>query len=172
MTAIRLSRPEDGQRALEIWAAAVDTTHDFLSREDRLAIGDEVAGFLPGTPMVLAVDASDRPLGFMIVDEGSIEALFVDAACHGQGVGKALMQALVDYADHWAQVLRIELTVFVDNPRAIALYQAFGFRTEGRHVGYALRRGQYVDVYSMARMHPSPPGWQPVGDGPTAGSTA
>lgn len=89
---------------------------------------------------------------------------------HGQGVGKALMQALIDYADHWAQVLRIELTVFVDNPRAIALYQAFGFRTEGRHVGYAMRAGQYVDVFSMARLHPRPPGWQLPAD-PGQGTT-
>ena len=36
----------------------------------------------------------------------------------GQGVGSALMQGLCDYADNWAQVLRIELTVFVDNQRA------------------------------------------------------
>jgi putative acetyltransferase len=127
MTAIRLSRPEDGQRALEIWAAAVDTTHDFLSREDRLAIGDEVAGFLPGTPMVLAVDASDRPLGFMIVDEGSIEALFVDAACHGQGVGKALIR-------HAVEVLGARrLEVNEQNHGARAFYRRMGFVETGRN---------------------------------------
>ena len=76
----------------------------------------------------------------------------------GRGVGTALMQALCDYADGWAQILRIELTVFTDNARAIALYQRFGFRLEGTHVGYALRNGVFVDTHSMARLHPKPPG--------------
>ena len=83
----------------------------------------------------------------------------VHPEAQGQGVGRALMQALCDWADQWGQVLRIELTVFVDNPRAIALYQRFGFRQEGRHVGYALRQGRYVDVFAMARLHPDPPRW-------------
>ncbi len=77
----------------------------------------------------------------------------------GQGVGKALMAALLDYADNWAQVLRIELSVYVDNERAIALYKRFGFEVEGRMRAYALRSGTYVDSYAMARLHPSPPRW-------------
>ena len=81
----------------------------------------------------------------------------VGLAHQGSGVGRALMQGLCDYADGWAQILRIELTVFTDNARAIALYERFGFRTEGRHRGYALRDGAYADVLSMARLHPSPP---------------
>jgi L-phenylalanine/L-methionine N-acetyltransferase len=76
---------------------------------------------------------------------------------HGQGVGRALMAALCDYADDWGQVLRTELTVFADNARAIALYRRFGFEHEGTHRGYALRAGRYVDAWSMARLHPSPP---------------
>jgi len=28
---------------------------------------------------------------------------------------------------------------------------------EGTHRGYALRHGRYVDVHSMARLHPNPP---------------
>jgi len=75
----------------------------------------------------------------------------------GQGVGAALMAALCDFADHWGQVLRIELSVFVDNTRAIRLYERFGFVHEGTHRGYALRAGRYVDVHSMARLHPNPP---------------
>jgi putative acetyltransferase len=79
----------------------------------------------------------------------------VDA--QSQGVGTALMQALCDYADNWAQLLRLELTVFTDNARAVALYQRFGFRHEGTHRAYALRHGQYADVFCMARLHPKPP---------------
>lgn len=76
----------------------------------------------------------------------------------GQGVGSALMQALLDYADGWAQILRIELNVYADNPRAIGLYRKFGFQLEGTHRAYALRDGVYVDSLSMARLHPHPPG--------------
>lgn len=75
----------------------------------------------------------------------------------GQGVGAALMQALCDWADNWGQVLRLELSVFADNARAIALYRRFGFVQEGLHKAYALRDGQYVDTLSMARLHPAPP---------------
>ena len=75
----------------------------------------------------------------------------------GRGIGRALMQAGCDYADGWAQILRIELTVFTDNARAIALYEAFGFRTEGTHRAYAMRHGAYADVLCMARLHPQPP---------------
>ena len=75
----------------------------------------------------------------------------------GQGVGTALMQAMCDYADRWMGVLRIELTVYTDNERAIALYRKFGFEMEGRLRGYAMRDGLFVDAYSMARIHPSPP---------------
>lgn len=81
----------------------------------------------------------------------------VSAAAQGQGVGGALMTALLDYADNWAQVLRIELTVFSDNERAIRLYERHGFEHEGRHKAYALRDGVYVDVLAMARLHPKQP---------------
>lgn len=81
----------------------------------------------------------------------------VDAAVHGQGIGRRLMAALCDYADHWGQLLRIELTVFADNEVAIRLYRSMGFVQEGLHRGYALRHGRYADVLSMARLHPSPP---------------
>ena len=75
----------------------------------------------------------------------------------GQGVGAALMQALCDYADRWAHLLRIELTVYTDNLRAIALYRRFGFEVEGTHKAYALRDGALVDSHTMARLHPNPP---------------
>lgn len=85
--------------------------------------------------------------------------IWVAPPAQGQGVGKALMAALLDYADNWAQVLRIELSVYCDNERAIRLYRRYGFEIEGTLRAYALRNGRYVDVHTMARLHPSPPRW-------------
>ena len=83
--------------------------------------------------------------------------IVVAQAWQHQGIGTRLMHALCEHADQWAQLLRIELTVFSDNHGAIALYQRFGFRHEGLHVGYAMRHGVFADVVSMARLHPKPP---------------
>ena len=70
----------------------------------------------------------------------------------GRGVGDALMRALLDIADNWLNVFRLELTVFTDNERAISLYRKHGFEVEGTHKAYALRAGAWADVYSMARI--------------------
>ncbi|MFT2210524.1 GNAT family N-acetyltransferase [Rhizobium giardinii] len=72
-----------------------------------------------------------------------------------QGIGKALMLELIDAADKWLNIMRIELTVFTDNKPAIALYEAFGFETEGVHKAYAFRDGSYADVVAMARIRKS-----------------
>ncbi len=86
----------------------------------------------------------------------------VAKAVQGRGVGTALMSALLDYADRWAGVLRIELTVWADNERAIRLYRRFGFEVEGRLRAYGLRDGRYDDVLAMARIHPRPPALPPA----------
>lgn len=74
----------------------------------------------------------------------------------GKGVGTALMQAALDLADNWLGLRRLELDVYVDNERAIALYRKFGFEIEGTHRAHAIRDGVYVDSLSMARIVAGP----------------
>ena len=71
---------------------------------------------------------------------------------HGQGIGKALMNTLIDLADNWLNLHRIELTVYTDNEPAIVLYKKFGFVIEGEAVDVAFRDGEYVNSYYMARI--------------------
>lgn len=69
-----------------------------------------------------------------------------------KGVGTALLKELVDAADNWLDIRRLELTVFSDNAPAIALYRKFGFISEGEHKAFAFRAGEYVDALVMARL--------------------
>ena len=70
----------------------------------------------------------------------------------GQGVGTALMEAVLDLADNWLNLTRIELSVYTDNAAGIALYEKFGFEIEGTHRRYGFRNGEYVNAHSMARI--------------------
>ena len=74
--------------------------------------------------------------------------------CQGQGIGTQLLTALLDLADNWMNLQRVELTVFSDNEPAMALYRKLGFEEEGLLRRYALRDGVFVDAYSMARFKP------------------
>ena len=76
----------------------------------------------------------------------------VHDAWQGHGIGSALMQAAVDLADRWINLRRLELTVYTDNERAIALYRKFGFEVEGKLRDFAFRDGVFIDAYAMARL--------------------
>src|SRR5579864_6290956 len=69
----------------------------------------------------------------------------VHDAFQGRGAGAALMGGIVELADRWLNLKRIELTVYADNARAIGLYERFGFVREGLHKDHAFRDGAFVD---------------------------
>jgi putative acetyltransferase len=69
----------------------------------------------------------------------------------GRRVGRALMRHLTDLADA-LEVARLELDVYGDNDRAIALYTQFGFVREGVKRLEAWRENAHVDAVVMARV--------------------
>ncbi len=76
----------------------------------------------------------------------------VHDAYTGRGAGRALLEALLHQADRWLAYRRVELPVWTDNARAIALYERAGFEREGIMRAYAWRDGAYVDALAMARL--------------------
>ncbi|AQR75810.1 acetyltransferase [Sphingomonas sp. LM7] len=127
MMQIRNGRPEDVPRALEIWRAAVDATHGFLTPADRAEIDAMVAqDFLPNAELRLAVDDADRVQGFLVMDGEMIDALFVDPAVHGRGVGTALL----NYALKLAPNAIVDASEQATN--ALPFYEARGFVRTGR----------------------------------------
>jgi putative acetyltransferase len=124
--ALRPSRADDGAALVDLWRRAVDATHDFLSPEDRLAIDAEVAGFLPRAPTTVAVDADDRPLGFMLIDGTHLEALFIDPDVRGTGIGRQLLQHAL------AVHPQLSTDVNAQNAQAVGFYLRMGFIETGR----------------------------------------
>lgn len=84
---------------------------------------------------------------------GSI-GIMIHKDYQSMGVGTALMKAIIDIADNWLMLIRIELTVFEDNERAIHLYEKFGFEKEGLKRLAGIRKGKYENEYLMARINP------------------
>ncbi|ESW88978.1 MULTISPECIES: GNAT family N-acetyltransferase [unclassified Mesorhizobium] len=76
----------------------------------------------------------------------------LDDAFVGKGIGSAILGALLDVADNWRALKRVELTVYADNEPALRLYKSHGFEIEGRHVKAGFTDGQYHDLLSMARL--------------------
>jgi putative acetyltransferase len=126
MLNIRMSRPDEGDQVVAIWKSSVDATHDFLTADDRKEIEKEVVGFFSQTPVWVAVNADDQALGFMFLHDGHMEALFIDAAARGLGVGKALLlHALSIYPN-------LTIDVNEQNQQAVGFYQHMGFQVTGR----------------------------------------
>ena len=72
----------------------------------------------------------------------------------GMGVGTRLMSELLNIADNWLMLKRIELDLYSDNARAIALYRRFGFENEGVKRMASIQNGRYADEDIMARINP------------------
>ena len=77
--------------------------------------------------------------------------LFVAREYQGRGIGGQMLETLLDVADNWLLLRRIELTVFAENTRAKALYERHGFVVEGLRKMSVISAGALHDEYLMAR---------------------
>jgi putative acetyltransferase len=74
----------------------------------------------------------------------------------GRGIGRALMEALLDLADNTLGLKRVELDVITDNAAAIHLYESLGFEREGIKRCALFRGGVFVDLLMMGRIRELP----------------
>jgi RimJ/RimL family protein N-acetyltransferase len=93
----------------------------------------------------LSLARDQNPASHHVADLG----LMVDARFRRQGVGRALLEAAVEWAPEHG-VAKLELHVFPWNEPAIALYESFGFEREGYRRRHYLRSDGYADAILMA----------------------
>lgn len=141
----------DGARLVEVWEEAVRATHDFLSEADIHLLRPLVLPGLLALPALAVVrDAEGTVVGFVGVDGEKMEALFVDPAWHGAGLGRRL-------AEHAIGTLHVTtVDVNEQNPRAVAFYRHLGFEVVGRSERDGA--GRPFPLLHMKLERPSPAG--------------
>lgn len=73
----------------------------------------------------------------------------VKKAYWGLGVGSNLMTYLIEWAKETKIIRKINLKVREDNIRALALYEKFGFKTEGIITRYFYIEGKFYNILEM-----------------------
>ena len=110
------------QQLLKIWEQSVRATHHFLSSREIEQIKEYVPGALNLVPrLVIAREESGAPVGFMGVDGGRLEMLFLVPDKRGNGLGRLL----VEYGMKHCGVKSV--TVNEQNPEAKGFYEHMGF---------------------------------------------
>ena len=77
-------------------------------------------------------------------------SVYVGEAARGQGVGKALLQALVERSEGLG-VWTLQAGIFRENRASVALHEACGFRTVGVRERLGNVNGQWRDVLFLER---------------------
>lgn len=127
MDHIRLSTPSDTGALAAIWRASVRATHHFLSEQDFSEIATLVAEhYLPATRLWVALGADGRPCGFMGLSGAHVDALFIDPASRGRGVGRRLLAHAASLAGP------LSVDVNEQNLQAVDFYRHMGFIVTGR----------------------------------------
>lgn len=111
---------------VNVWERSVRATHTFLSEAEIAQIKPFVLQALAGVGSLVVAERDGVPVGFMGVQDGHLEMLFLDPDVRGQGLGHTLLT-------HGIEHLGVtELTVNEQNPQAVGFYEHLGFKTYRR----------------------------------------
>ena len=115
--------PEFTAGLLGIWEASVRASHHFLTEEDIRSLRPQAEEAIRQIETLWAVDDGNALIGFMGIQSGKIEMLFLHPDYFRKGIGRTLIQkavseAGVEYVD-----------VNEQNPAAVKFYEKMGFRT-------------------------------------------
>ena len=155
---IRPMRAADAGQVLAVYQAGLDTGQaSFETAAPAWEAFD--AAKLPLHRHVAADAASGRVLGWAAaspvssrpVYTGVVEhSVYVDPARHGQGIGRALLAALIASSED-AGIWTIQSSVFPENTASLRLHEQAGFRAIGVRERVGCHHGQWRDTVLLER---------------------
>ncbi len=157
---VRRLRGDDAERVLAIYQAGLDAGNaSFEITAPTWSVFD--AAKLPDHRFV-AVDASDRVLGWIAVAPtsarkvyaGVVEhSVYVDPAAQGRGIARLLLATLI-ISTEAAGIWTIQSGVFPDNAASLTLHERAGFRVIGVRERIGRHHGRWRDVVLLERRSP------------------
>ena len=124
---MRERTPQQLKKLVEIWEDSVRATHHFLSDAAVQKIKQYVPQALDSVQhLMVACDDTNAPIGFMGVENGRLEMLFLAPTACGKGIGRQLVHYGIEHFG-----IR-EVTVNEQNPQAVGFYRHLGFETYQR----------------------------------------
>ena len=110
-----------------------------------------IARFIAGQGGNIVGWAALSPVSQRQVYAGVAEvSVYVAAASRGSGVGRRLLEALIDESERNG-IWTLQAGIFPENPASIALHLACGFREVGRRERIGKMNGQWRDTLLFER---------------------
>ena len=140
--AIYLEGIETGNATFEVEAPSWEAWDSAHLREPRLAARDgaRVLGWAALTPV------SGRCVYAGVGDL----SVYVAAGARGRGVGRALLEALIDASER-AGIWTLQAGIFPENAASLKLHRGCGFREVGRRERIGKLKGVWRDVLLLER---------------------
>ncbi len=163
---IRTAWPEDAERVVAfVKAVAAEAPYLLTTEAEVVTTSERQKQWLqqimndPGKLAIVAEQEGDI-IGFLDFHNGNKQrtkhqgsfGMSVKKDFRDQGIGTALLAALLDWAKENPLIEKVCLEVVADNTNAIRLYQKFGFVEEGvKKKAAKIDDGTYWDLILMAR---------------------
>lgn len=112
-----------------------------------------------GDLILIAENEAKEIVGYLVAERGRYNRIYHTAYIivgilkyyQNCGIGTKFFEELNIWSSD-REIFRLELTVEVDNEKAIQLYEKMGFKIEGRREKSMKVDGSFVDEYYMAKL--------------------
>ena len=162
---IRCAQPHDAANLLAYIRSVAEETEFFVVQPDEFPTTEQERQWIqehvndPGK-LALVAEVAGEIIGSLSFENGPFRRMShtgtfgvsVSRDWRGKGIGTAMLETLLGWAQANPSIEKIGLSVFSSNSDAIRLYRRLGFVEEGRRANQIkLRPRQYVDEVLMGR---------------------
>lgn len=160
---LRTAKPKDASQIVELMKSVIAEGQFTLAEPDEYSAtvsseSKKISSFkkAPGKIYLVAEVGKDIA-GFLSFDNWDTRrtqhtglfSVFLKKKWRGKGIGKILVQGMIDWGKTNQLNRKISLYVFSTNKNAIALYKKLGFKMEGRFLNDMIVEGKYVHSVAM-----------------------